>query len=409
MTENHQKEATKPNNWFERLTAGLNISWDQALHLLSNYPHSPYLRRHRADFIIRRVQLVSAVFAILTPLWTIIDYLSFPWPLWGVLGGLRFLSALVFLLLAWPYEVEKNTRTAFSLLTVMLLLPPVFYLVSLQIFAEGAPLTPLGEISTALYALLPFIVVAGLSLFPLTVIELLLYGLPVLLLSAFGASQSVDFTWAGFVGTVWLAFLVFSAAGFASSSQLRYMITLVSQASQDPLTGAFTRRSGPEIIDLQFRVSARQDMPFTIVFIDLDDFKSINDNYGHDEGDRILVMFISNLKRFLRRSDAIVRWGGEEFLVVLPNTDMEGTKLLIRRIMKHWLGRRPDGRLLTASFGVAERQMDDLGDWPQLVELADKRMYEAKRAGKHRAVFGRFETITGSAPSGQRLLQTEPL
>ncbi len=304
--------------------------------------------------------------------------------------------------------MEKRTRTAFSLLTVMLLLPLMFYLVSLHIFTAGTPLTPLGEINAALYALLPFIVVAGLSLFPLTVIELLLYGLPVLLLSAYGASQSGDFTWADFAGTVWLAFLVFGAAGFTSSSQLRYMITLVSQASQDPLTGAFTRRSGPEIIDLQFRVSARQDMPFTIVFIDLDDFKSINDNYGHDEGDRILVMFISNLKRFLRRSDAIVRWGGEEFLVVLPNTDMEGTKLLIRRIMKHWLGRRPDGRLLTASFGVAERQMDDLGDWPQLVELADKRMYEAKRAGKHRAVLGQLETITDSDPSDQRLLQTEP-
>lgn len=374
------------------LTKELNISWDQVHHLFVSSPHSPYLRRHRMSYLIGRVQLVSFVFAILIPMWSVVDYMTFPWPEWAILTGMRIVSGLVFLLLAWPWDIEPTPRVAFSMLVVMLLGPPVFYLVS-QPMLSGLELSTWGAIASQIYALLPFIVLAGLSVFPLTVLEMLIFGIPFLAITAYGASLVEGFRLDTYIGNMWLAMLILAVSLFAGVSQLRYMISLVSRSSLDPLTNTYTRRSGSEIIDMQYRVSIRQGAAFTIVFFDLDHFKSINDTYGHDEGDRTLCMFTQNLQEDLRGSDVIVRWGGEEFLAVLPNTNIEGARLVINRIINKWLGSRPDGAPLTASIGVAERTADELDDWPDLVELADKRMYIAKKNGRARAIMCNDEVL----------------
>lgn len=369
------------------LTKELNISWDQAYHLFISTPHSPYLRRHRMSFIIGRVQLVSFLFAILIPTWSIVDYMAFPWPEWLILTAMRFGSGAIFLALAWPWKLEPSAKLAFGMLIIMLFGPPVFYLVSQPLLA-GLELNMWGAVATQLYALLPYIVLAGLSVFPLTVVEMMLFGLPFLAITAYGAAQIDGFTLEAYLGNLWLAAIILAVSLFSSVSQLRYMIALVSRSSLDPLTNAYTRRSGSEIIDMQYRVSIRQGASFAIVFFDLDKFKSINDTYGHDEGDKTLVAFTQNLQEMLRGSDVIVRWGGEEFIAVLPNTNMDGARLVVGRIIEKWLGTRPDGTALTASIGVAERIADDLDDWPDLVELADKRMYIAKKTGRARAIFG---------------------
>ena len=334
-----------------------------------------------------RIQLLSLVFAVLVPLWSVIDYFVFPYPQWIILTGMRFVSAMLFAILAWPWKVEITSRLTYMMMALMLIGPPTFYLASLPLLS-GVELDLAGRIATSLYGLLPFVVLAGLSIFPLTALELITFGAPFLGVAAYGTYMSAGFTWEGFVGTIWLAFLLFGASMFSSMSLLRYMIALVSQASQDPLTHVFTRQSGSEMIDMQFRVATRQKGTFSILFLDLDHFKSINDTYGHDEGDKALCMFVECLQDKLRGSDTIIRWGGEEFLVALPNTDKEGARLVINRIITDWLGVRPDGEPLTASIGVSERKDDDLHDWHDLIEMADARMYEAKRTGRRRAVFG---------------------
>lgn len=377
----------------KHLFSELNISWDQAYHLLVSTPHSPYLRRHRMNFLIGRVQLLSLVFAVLVPLWSVIDFMVFPWPEWAILTGMRIGSGAVFVLLAWPWDLEPTPRTAFSMIALMLMGPPAFYLASQPLLANLA-LNTWGTVAVQLYALLPFVVLAGLSVFPLTVLEMLLVGVPFLALTAYGASLVDNFSLDTYIGTLWLAVLILAVSLFAGVSQLRYMIALVARSSLDPLTNTYTRRSGSEIIDMQYRVSIRQDAAFAIVFFDLDNFKQINDSYGHDEGDRTLVMFTKNLQQNLRGSDVVVRWGGEEFLAVLPNTNVEGARLVVKRIIDKWLGSRPDGAPLTASIGVAERKADGLDDWPGLVELADQRMYQAKKGGRARAVLGDDDVMT---------------
>ncbi len=366
------------------LWSATGLTTAQLHQLLSAGGHSPYLKRHRAALIIARVQVVSAIFAVLTAVWTVVDVWAFPFDLWILFASMRGVSCLIFVALAAPWDIERTPGVAFFMFTVMLINPPMFYMISQPLFA-GVELDGTGVVIAYLYTLLPFVVLAGLSMFPLTVVEVLAFGLPIFAVAGFGTARSEPIDWAMLVGTLWLLFLILGVAMFSGLGQLRYMITLVRRASQDPLTGVFTRRSGSEIIDLQFRIAARQDTPFAIAYFDLDDFKTINDRFGHDAGDRMLRQTTASLRGHLRQSDALIRWGGEEFVIMLNNTDCAGARLVVSRIIEDWMGMRPDGRPLTASIGVAERMRDGMDDWPQLIELADHRMYEAKQAGKQRA------------------------
>ena len=126
-------------------------------------------------------------------------------------------------------------------------------------------------------------------------------------------------------------------------SQLHFMMQLVEQSSHDLLTRAYTRRVGEELVAVQFNASERADTQLAMCFIDLDNFKQINDDFGHEEGDDTLRAAAATLRQVLRRSDILVRWGGEEFLVVMPSTSAEGAIKAFRRILDSGLG-HPAGR-----------------------------------------------------------------
>ena len=110
-----------------------------------------------------------------------------------------------------------------------------------------------------------------------------------------------------------------------------------------------------------------------------------------------------SLHRYLRRSDMVVRWGGEEFVLVLTGTDADGARLILQRLLRDWLGMRPDHTPLTASIGLAARITDDIHDWPQLLEMADRRMYLAKRQGRARAVMCGDEVMLSPAAEAPRI------
>jgi len=137
--------------------------------------------------------------------------------------------------------------------------------------------------------------------------------------------------------------------------------------------------------------------PFTLVVADLDDFKMINDVYGHDAGDDVLREFASVFRVTLRESDLAGRWGGEEFVILLPGTDAEGGFQLAERVRaflreRSFLGR--DGAVfgVTASFGIAQLQPGE--SERQLFAAADRALYQAKRRGKDRVELdGRIRTF----------------
>ena len=155
-------------------------------------------------------------------------------------------------------------------------------------------------------------------------------------------------------------------------------------AAHDSLTNALTRRNLTEICQLELERCIRHGRAMSILLIDIDHFKAINDNFGHQAGDRVLVQFVSVVTTLLRRADAIGRLGGEEFVVVLPETTTEVAQVVAERIRAKVRELDSPGRF-TVSIGVTtNRTHDDSVD--ELMARADRAMYQAKERGRDQVV-----------------------
>jgi diguanylate cyclase (GGDEF)-like protein len=165
---------------------------------------------------------------------------------------------------------------------------------------------------------------------------------------------------------------------------------LREQASTDPLTRLKNRRGFTEIGRRYFAASKRHRHDLAMVMLDIDHFKEINDTYGHPAGDRVLVNVAQTLARNTRAGDTPARLGGEEFAVLLPNTDKSGAALLAERIRRALERTHCDlagaACAVTASVGVASVGPDAPVTLDQLIELADQRLYLAKQGGRNRIV-----------------------
>jgi diguanylate cyclase (GGDEF)-like protein len=175
--------------------------------------------------------------------------------------------------------------------------------------------------------------------------------------------------------------------------------TVEKQALVDPLTGLANRRLAEGALETELARANRFDEPLALLMTDLDDFKQINDRWGHPFGDEVLREFAEVLTESVREIDLAGRWGGEEFAVVLPGTDLEGGAALAERIRETLRERvlvAPDGEEvgITASFGVSAYP-EALGK-DELIGAADAALYEAKRGGKNRVA--RAEVV-GEPPS----------
>jgi len=369
-------------------TVFVGVTAAEILDLIIPGRQSAFVQRRRALLILSRVRLVAAIFGVLTPLWIPIDFYIFQTALGMYLAALRLLASIAFILLVPFYRGADSIGIARWGLIWLLSIPTVFFLISHPLLAQFAVTDPAQQVVAAGYAFLPFVMVAGLSVFPITAIEGVALATPLLLaylLTGMLGYQLLPF--ASHLGALWLLLLLATVATLAGMSQLHFMSQLVDQSSHDGLTRAYNRRVGEEMVIQQFVTATRAGAPLSLAFVDLDDFKSINDRFGHEEGDNALRTAATALRRVLRRGDILVRWGGEEFVAVMPNTDPVGAETGIKRLRETGLGIRPDGLPLTASIGIAERVVDQAQQWSDLVEKADRRMYAAKQAGKNR-VFG---------------------
>ncbi len=159
------------------------------------------------------------------------------------------------------------------------------------------------------------------------------------------------------------------------------------QALVDGLTGLANRRAAADALHAEAARAERLETPLSVVLADLDGFKEVNDEHGHAVGDAVLRAFADVLRDTLRDSDLAGRWGGEEFLLLLPGADKEGAAQLAERVRIGLAARRipsVPGLRVTASFGVAEYAGET--NTEQLVAAADDALYRAKRGGKDRVV-----------------------
>ncbi|MEO5336200.1 MAG: GGDEF domain-containing protein [Magnetospirillum sp. WYHS-4] len=162
---------------------------------------------------------------------------------------------------------------------------------------------------------------------------------------------------------------------------------LAEMAARDPLTGLFNARAYYRLCEGALRQSQRSGRPFAMLFVDLDHFKSINDKYGHEAGDTVLRSVAERLQASLRQSDIVGRIGGEEFSVLLPDSDMDGARDLAEKLRLDIEALMPDigsERLrITASIGVAASR-PTLISIAEVQSQADEAMYVAKRQGRNR-------------------------
>ncbi len=170
--------------------------------------------------------------------------------------------------------------------------------------------------------------------------------------------------------------------------QHRRIVRLEKISTTDALTGTYNRMHVMTALDVEFRRFQRTGEPLSCIMIDLDHFKNINDTYGHALGDRILSAFAGKLQALMRRSDAVGRYGGEEFLCIVPNTDLRAAtgvaEKLRKAIEKMVFSEGPFSIDITASFGVASADQPEVQDVTQLLQYSDRAMYQAKRLGRNR-------------------------
>jgi two-component system cell cycle response regulator len=170
---------------------------------------------------------------------------------------------------------------------------------------------------------------------------------------------------------------------------------IVGLSMRDGLTGLFNHTYFYQQIDMEVRRYVRYNTVVSLLLIDIDDFKKVNDTYGHQEGDRILAAMGRKLTGVARDSDICCRYGGEEFAVILPLTDIHIAVVIADRLRTELMEFLPDGRtMVTVSMGVVSCG-EKTKTSRELVKIADAALYQAKRSGKNRVA------VTAEGTGGQ--------
>ena len=176
---------------------------------------------------------------------------------------------------------------------------------------------------------------------------------------------------------------------YSDEIEREYHAKLFDFAARDALTGMYNKRFIINELENYCRIARRSGRTFSIILIDIDDFKKINDRHGHLAGDEYLKQFAALVRNSLREQDIAGRFGGEEFLVVLPETAIEGALQLAVRIRKNAeefvLPYQNSGIRTTISAGVCQYEKS-IRDVKEFLEVADQALYEAKREEKNKVM-----------------------
>lgn len=329
------------------------------------------------------------IFAPLTIGWIGVDALLLPASLWVPLAFGRGLAGVGFLALGLRRTPHKTLPTAYILIGGLFGITLSFLFFSLSLIAGTETPDESLALSTA-YLFAPFVLAACVGFFPLTLAEsAFMLAAPMLLymwssLSLFSVIQAG----VSIYELVWILSLILGTSTLAAMSQTVYIMALFDNTAHDALTGLYVRKIGEGLLDQQFALAQRQNQPFSVMMLDIDHFKRVNDRFGHAEGDTVIASLGSLLRDMLRHQDLAIRWGGEEFMLALPNTTKQQAESLLKRMARHGLCVTPDEEPITASIGIAERMADQAATWRALVEDSDRRLYIAKNAGRNRYVVG---------------------
>lgn len=356
--------------------------------LISSYSHETLLTCYRLRLISARVQAAAILVGLVTIAWIPIDNALFHGELDIVmrLAIGRLIAAALFWMIGNMELRGDNSQQGVGMIGLMVGVGIGFWLFA-HATTIGAHEIYIRSPGHEQYVLMPVALAAGISIFPLTIVEAVLLVAPSLLgltLESFHGDGAI--IWWHVDVALFLMCPIMAIAVTCAVSQLNLLINLFEQSMTDPLTKALSRRAGAELLGVLFAQSERSNAPLSVVLFDLDRFKLVNDSYGHWAGDAVLQKLIQCLQTRMRDQDAIIRWGGEEFVIVFPGTDAAEATDVMTQLCLSGLGTRPNGTQQTVSVGLAERTTDAARNWQVLVDIADQRMYEAKKLGRKRLV-----------------------
>jgi diguanylate cyclase (GGDEF)-like protein/putative nucleotidyltransferase with HDIG domain len=162
-------------------------------------------------------------------------------------------------------------------------------------------------------------------------------------------------------------------------------------AIRDGLTGLYNQRHFHEVLSNEYKKAKRHGQPLSCIMIDLDYFKAVNDNYGHQYGDFVIAQSGQILKRLVRDTDFVARYGGEEFIIILPNTDLQGAFILGERIRKVFVNNKFSkdriAETVTISAGISSTADENVVGDEDLIANADKALYRAKWRGRNNVCY----------------------
>lgn len=331
-----------------------------------------------------RIVTLAPVLAMLTIGWSTLDFVVLPAGAFPTTFIARLLIAAGLLLLA-----RHSGR-----MPVLMLLRLFLWIQALGFGLMQAFVIPPSDTGISVgYELAPFVIATQIALFPVTWAHALRLGaapVAALALGHLGTGWPLD---AADWRDVWLVALLLGTAAWTSHAQLRLLANLSSardDASRDALTGLANRRAANERLELEAARFARSGAPLSVLMLDLDRFKAVNDRWGHAAGDEVLRALAAALRAELRACDLGARFGGEEFLVLLTDTQLDDAMRAAERIRRRIAALEIDaGEALlrvTVSIGVAQLREGEAVD--AAIARADAALYRAKAEGRDRCVAG---------------------
>lgn len=348
-------------------------------------------RFHSADFtqtcygyVAARLKLMCLFFAIMVPVFALFDFLTLPSEQAQFLLKARIaLSASLFFLVYVLYRQASVVVTRIAI-TLTFLMPTVFYLSSMQSFSitpdTGVPL---------FFSMMPYLIMAMLGLFPLTVSGGLFLASVIFIPVALFEASRFNGDYYALFNALWLLSLFAGISLWLQTGQLLMLLKLYRESTVDPLTELINRRVLLRQASQEQKKSAEDLQPFSVMMFDLDRFKRINDYHGHAVGDQVLVTVARIMKQELRSTDIIARFGGEEFVAVLPGVSLGEATQIAHRVahsIRHTAIPLNDGENLyvTSSIGVTQYKTDE--NIEQTLKRADDLLYQAKASGRDKVV-----------------------
>lgn len=335
----------------------------------------------QAAVVRSRLGLLVPLVAALTVAWILVDAAGLGAPELARTAPLRLLVALA-LLLVWRLRERLPMHVAIAAF------------VWVQALGFGALQHVLESPDAGLrlgYGLFPFVIAAQLAIFPLTWAHSLRLGIAPAALLAGCALMNHQLVDDEFASDAWLLVLILGMSAWGGHMQVRLLVELLGarrDASIDALTGLANRRFAERRMQSDRARALRHPEALSVATIDLDHFKRVNDTWGHACGDLVLVAVARALQEELRGADLGARFGGEEFLAVLPGTGHRQALRVAERIRERIGGLEiatPHGIVrVTASLGIATLEAGESID--ALLARADAALYRAKAEGRNRCI-----------------------